>query len=257
MYQTNKMFNKAFLLLTCAIAADSLCDKYTTALLVDNTFENQQTLLTLLVNTVVIGNYTLPNTGVLVPGILSSEGGLLKYFTGDLNTTNVGGRPGQVNFLDGGGAAPLLLNEPANDTMSKQYFLMKHLYEIFGTLLGCSLFGKGYDGAISMYETHKFMKLSKDEVDYFIDQVGLAAKSFGVSDEDTNTVAIGLNSIFNQRCNAPFVITNDSAGLQSICNGNDCPLSTTNSCSLYDSIEMSSGVSIKISIVSLVFVLLC
>jgi hypothetical protein len=34
----------------------SICDYYTTALLTNNTSENQYTLLTLLVNTVVIGN---------------------------------------------------------------------------------------------------------------------------------------------------------------------------------------------------------
>lgn len=33
-----------------------ICDYYTTALLKENTAENQYTLLTLLVNTVVIGN---------------------------------------------------------------------------------------------------------------------------------------------------------------------------------------------------------
>lgn len=35
----------------------SLCDKYTTALLMENNATNQQTLLTLVVNTAVIGNY--------------------------------------------------------------------------------------------------------------------------------------------------------------------------------------------------------
>ena len=73
------------LLLTNTLAL-SLCDKYTTALLVNNTVENQATLLTLLVNTVVIGNYTQSNTGVVVPDILADEIfngeniSLLKYF---------------------------------------------------------------------------------------------------------------------------------------------------------------------------------
>lgn len=35
---------------------ESICDYYTTALLKENTAENQATLLTLVVNTVVIGN---------------------------------------------------------------------------------------------------------------------------------------------------------------------------------------------------------
>lgn len=41
---------------TVAAQDPSICDKYTTALLTNNTAENQLTLLTLLVNTVVIGN---------------------------------------------------------------------------------------------------------------------------------------------------------------------------------------------------------
>jgi hypothetical protein len=44
----------------------SICDYYTTALLTDDTPANQYLLLTLLVNTVVIGNYTQPNVGVSV-----------------------------------------------------------------------------------------------------------------------------------------------------------------------------------------------
>jgi hypothetical protein len=42
----------------------SICDYYTTALLMNNTAENQYTVLTLLVNTAVIGNckaHTLPH----------------------------------------------------------------------------------------------------------------------------------------------------------------------------------------------------
>lgn len=50
----------------------SVCDYYTTALLMNKTAENQMTLLTLVVNTAVIGNYTQPNLGIMVPGILAS-----------------------------------------------------------------------------------------------------------------------------------------------------------------------------------------
>ncbi|KAJ3354200.1 hypothetical protein HDU91_005794, partial [Kappamyces sp. JEL0680] len=41
-----------------AQSGQSICDKYTTALFNQNTGENQLKLLTALVNTVVIGNYT-------------------------------------------------------------------------------------------------------------------------------------------------------------------------------------------------------
>lgn len=105
----------------------SICDYYTTALLKDNNATNQYTLLTLLVNTAVIGNYTQPNVGVSVPGILNPKGSykgvpvnLVPYFDGGLYSTNENGKPSAVNFLDGGGAAPLMKNMPANDKTSRQ-----------------------------------------------------------------------------------------------------------------------------------------
>lgn len=104
----------------------SICDKYTTALLKDDTPANQYTLLTLLVNTVVIGNYTQPNVGVALPGILApgvyggEQVNLLPYFNGCLESTNVNNKPASVNFLDGGGAAPLTMDLPANNMNSNQ-----------------------------------------------------------------------------------------------------------------------------------------
>ncbi|PQE13860.1 hypothetical protein CJF30_00006685 [Rutstroemia sp. NJR-2017a BBW] len=123
----------------------SVCDYYTTALLKDNTAKNQATLLTVLVNTAVIGNCmtysiltspipvaqttrnTQPNTGIVVPGILApgtydgTEVSLAKYFNGNLASTNKGGSEGvKVNFLDGGGAVPLMKNLAADDKGSNQ-----------------------------------------------------------------------------------------------------------------------------------------
>jgi hypothetical protein len=107
----------------------SICDYYTTALLKQNTPANQYTLLTLLVNTVVIGNYTQPNVGVALPGILApaTYNGesvmLLPYFNGCFKSTNTNNMPSYVNFLDGGGAAALQQNLPAFDTTSNQLYV--------------------------------------------------------------------------------------------------------------------------------------
>lgn len=109
-------------------ADTSICDYYTTALLKNNTAANQMTLLTLVVNTAVIGNYTKPNVGIMVPGILNPNGtyngtkvNLVPYFNGGLKSSNRGGDGGiSVNFLDGGGAAPLMKNMPAEDKTSNQ-----------------------------------------------------------------------------------------------------------------------------------------
>ncbi|MCJ1226739.1 hypothetical protein MMC12_003392 [Toensbergia leucococca] len=105
----------------------SMCDYYTTALLKDNTATNQYTLLTLLVNTAVIGNYTKPNVGIKVDGILApgeyngTMVNLLPYFDGGLASSNRGGSSGvSINFLDDGGAVPLMMNKPSNGTSSNQ-----------------------------------------------------------------------------------------------------------------------------------------
>lgn len=107
----------------------SICDYYTTALLTNNTAANQYTLLTLLVNTAVIGNYTKPNVGIKVNGILNPgtyngvKVNLLPYFDGGLASTNSISNTGDaiaVNFLDGGGAAPLEMNMPSSNSSSAQ-----------------------------------------------------------------------------------------------------------------------------------------
>ena len=104
----------------------SICDYYTTALLKENNATNQYTLLTLLVNTAVIGNYTKPNVGIKVDGILApgefngTKVNLLPYFNGGLASSNRGNKAVAINFLDDGGAAPLMMNKPANGTDSNQ-----------------------------------------------------------------------------------------------------------------------------------------
>jgi hypothetical protein len=60
--------------------------------------------------------------GILAPAMINGTAvNLAPYFTGALLSTNDGGSAGvSQSFLDGGGAAPLLKNMPANDTTSNQ-----------------------------------------------------------------------------------------------------------------------------------------
>jgi len=222
----------------------SICDYYTTALLKENNATNQQTLLTLVVNTAAIGNYTQPNVGIAVPGLLAPGTGdyegvnLLPYFTGALASTNNGGSSGiSVNFLDAGGAKPLMMNMPANNTNSAQYVLLTHLYSYFGYLLGCSEFSNTtmkYTGSTNMYETHKFMALNHSEVGWFIHNVGLSAASFGVADADVTAVGNALNNAFGYRCAPPASIPKSaSPEPQSICIDADCPLAANATCANY------------------------
>jgi len=225
----------------------SICDYYTTALLTNNTADNQLLLLTLVVNTAVIGNYTQPNhnavPGILTPGeVNGTQVDLLPYFNGSLLSSNGGGSSGvSMNFLDDGGAAPLLMNKPANGTSSNQYTLLTHLYEYFGSVLGCSMQGmpgySAYDGDVSMYQVHKFMDLSYAEVTYFIDQVALSAQSFGVAQDDLMVAGTALNSLFNVRMAAPVtVIPAQGAQLQSICDDETCPLAPNSTTVGYENV---------------------
>ncbi|KAG6069279.1 hypothetical protein E4U33_004897 [Claviceps sp. LM78 group G4] len=228
---------------------EPICDYYVKALLKNNTAENQATLLTLLVNTVVIGNYTMPNVGVTVPGILApgeidgTKVNLAPYFNGGLASSNRGGKSGvSINFLDGGGAEPLKNNKPANNNTSKQYFLLTHLYDYFGSLLGCSMQGmagfEAYNGQASMYEVHKFMGLGKPEMDYFIAQVGLAAASFGVAKDHVTAVADSLNKAFNRACSPPAtIIKSQGEHLQAICIDQSSCLKAENAqCGKYEAV---------------------
>jgi len=247
------MFTKALVVASALAGAmaqrpenSTICDYYTTALLTNNTAANQMTLLTLVVNTAVIGNYTKPNVGIMVPGILApgevngTKVNLAGYFNGGFASTNKGGSSGEaVNFLDGGGAAPLMNNTAAMDMTSNQYTLLTHLYEYFGTLLGCSEQGKdgypAYNGANSMYTVHKYMGLNEAEIVYFVTQVGLSAASFGVAEADVTAVGKTLLGAFGMKC-APeaVIIPTQPAALQAICIADDCPEVTANStCSSY------------------------
>ncbi|KAH6633849.1 hypothetical protein B0J18DRAFT_470595 [Chaetomium sp. MPI-SDFR-AT-0129] len=240
-----------------------ICDYYTTALFKNNTAENQYTLLTALVNTVVIGNYTQPNVGVSVPGILAkgtfdgTEVNLLPYFDGTHKSTNRGGNQGvSVNFLDGGGAEPLKKNKPADDEKSHQYFLLTHLYQFFGSLLGCTEQGMpgfdSYTGAASMFQVHRFMDLGPAELGYFVQQVALAASSFGVAEDDIKAVGTALNTLFGMRCAPPATaIKSQGNQLQAICVDKSCPLAMDAMCSKYDNPDNGGGTGSSASSMSM------
>lgn len=134
----------------------------------------------------------------------------------------------------------MLTSEPLfiGSAGSNQATLFTHLVEYFGSLLGCSGYGTAsfpaYMGSNSQYNVHKYMDLSETEHTYFIQQVGLAATSFGVTMADVNGVAMTLNSTFGYRCApAAMVIPGSQSYQQVICQGTGCPLasSTQSGCS--------------------------
>lgn len=131
-----------------------------------------------------------------------------------------------------------MMNMPSNDTSSNQQFLLTHLYQFFGSLLGCSTYGMpgfpAYDGFPSQFAVHRFMNLDENEVGYFIQQVGLAATSFGVTQEDATAVGQSLNMAFGYRC-APnaTIIAAQGPNQQSICSADSCPLAEGAVCDQY------------------------
>ncbi|KAK3723712.1 hypothetical protein LTR37_001593 [Vermiconidia calcicola] len=240
----------------------SICDHYATALLGASNATTQKTLVALVVNTAVIGNYTTPNK-LAVPGILAERAeyngttvSLLPYFNGALKSTNDGGEAGvSVNFLDDGGAEPLKMNKAADGMESNQYKLMSHLYSYFGHLLGCSALAgtksssdfPAYAGDKSMYETHKFMALNAYQVQYFIQQVGLSAASFGVATEDVTAVGEALQGYFGVKC-APEteIIMGQGKELQSICIAEGCPEAPDASCKAYGKVVKPEGTELDV-----------
>jgi len=215
---------------------------YTTALLKENNSTNQLTVLTLIVNTALIGNYSTINVGVPVTGILNpgtymgKAVNLLPYFDGSLKSTNRGNVATAVSFLDDGGADPLKMNKPsAGNTTSNQYMLITHLYSFFGVLAGCEKVGTGafpaYSGDTDMYSVHKYMDLDPTELGYFITQVGTAAASFGVSTADVNTLGGALNLHFGNRCGPmESIISGSPVQDQSICQDASCPVAPNATC---------------------------
>lgn len=105
----------------------TICEHYSTLLLGASNATTQHTLMTLVVNTAVIGNYSSASKSY-VPGILATDAtynnvkvDLLQFFDGSLYSTNNGvATPGSTNFLDGGGAAVLKESMPANNVTSNQ-----------------------------------------------------------------------------------------------------------------------------------------
>jgi hypothetical protein len=136
-------------------------------------------------------------------------------------------------------------NPKKKHQLTQPSFLLTHLYQFFGSLLGCSMQGMpgfdAYAGDPSMFEVHKFMNLDPNQLGYFIQQVALAGASFGVAQEDLEGVGMALNSLFGMRCAPPTeVIKSQGPQLQAICIEESCPLAADAVCGQYEA-PMESG----------------
>lgn len=86
---------------------------------------------------------------------------------------------------------------------------------------------------VAFADEHRFMDLDAAEVGYFVQQVGLAAASFGVSSSDVASVGSALMSLFGYRCSPATAIVSTDPMLQSICIAQSCPLDPSAMCQYY------------------------
>jgi len=78
------------------------------------------------------------------------------------------------------------------------------------------------------------MNLGPKSVGYFVQEVGLAAASFGVAADDVKIVAAALRKFFDYRCSpATTVVPAQGPQLQSICTSGKCTVDPAANCSAY------------------------
>lgn len=70
-----------------------------------------------------------------------------------------------------------------------------------------------------MAYVHKFMNLNQTHIGYFVEQLTLASKYFGFSEEDAETLDTFMNARYAVRCAPPI-----NGQLYSICFAEECPL---------------------------------
>lgn len=114
---------------------NSICNKYTTSILGSNEAVDQQLLVTLFVNTALVGNYTTPNVGVAVNGIIwpgewdGEPVELMPWFNGELASSNPCpqdcGHGVSVNWLDSGGPEALRQNLTSFEQRTNQLYVLQ------------------------------------------------------------------------------------------------------------------------------------
>ncbi|KAK6515243.1 hypothetical protein TWF506_007586 [Arthrobotrys conoides] len=153
--------------------------------------------------------------GIFRPGDMwGTPVDLTKYFDGSLNSTNVDGKPTQVNFYTTDVYRRFGRDYPVGNELFKHMFNGMTTY--IAPMLGCSIYGNTvdrYSGTRSLKEIHKYMDLGKDfEWAYFTHQLHLGALAGGkFSDNDSDLFELYLVDKFgpkiiagSKKLSAPF-----------------------------------------------------
>ncbi|KAK6363417.1 hypothetical protein TWF730_000848 [Orbilia blumenaviensis] len=120
--------------------------------------------------------------GIFRPGDMwETPVDLTKYFDGSLNSTNVDGKPTQVNFLTTKTFTEYGREYPVGNEMFMH--MIKGMQTYIAPMLGCSIYGNTvsrYSGTRSLKEIHKYMDLGKNfEWAYFTHQLQLGSLAGG------------------------------------------------------------------------------
>ncbi|XP_044714955.1 uncharacterized protein HRG_11588 [Hirsutella rhossiliensis] len=152
------------------------------------------------------------STGIFNHGRFNGHDVYLRpWFNGSKAITNFNGQAVGVDWLDGGGTAPLIafLNSSTETAEIKkgtnQEKLFSRWYFAFGKIYGCSLakhFLENSFTPLTPAYVHKYMDLNHTHIGYFIDQLIAASKYYGFSDPDAETLSTFMNARYNTRAGA-------------------------------------------------------
>ncbi|KAL6911022.1 hypothetical protein GGI43DRAFT_34001 [Trichoderma evansii] len=240
---------------------ESICDYYATQRYGANNSTTQLLLVQSIVTLAYAGSAGLPNppddsSGIFNKGRFDGMDVYLRpWFDGSKATTNLNNQPVGIDWLDGGATGPLLsfLNGSTNsvniNNSTNQFRLFTHWFTAFGFIYGCSLapkFPRTADAGapLSAAYVHKFMNLNQTDIGYFIDQLTVASKYFGFSDEDAQTLDTFMNARYNVRCAPPI-----NGQLYSLCFAEECPLAQPQpDCDAYK--DLSPGGTSNVTVVT-------
>ncbi|KAM4065792.1 hypothetical protein HRG_011588 [Hirsutella rhossiliensis] len=226
----------------------SICDYYASQRFGGNNSTTQLRLMQGIVAYAYAGGSTVPfaeenSTGIFNPGRFNDRDVFLRpWFNGSKATTNLNDHAVGVDWLDGGGTAPLIafLNGSTATAEIKsgtnQDTLFSHWYVAFGKIYGCSRVKNFLENTFTPLTpayVHKYMDLNQTHIGYFIDQLITASKYYGFSDTDAATLSTYMNARYNTRCSPPI-----DGQLYSICLAKDCPLAAPNAqCDVYPNVQ--------------------
>ncbi|KAK6356165.1 hypothetical protein TWF718_000537 [Orbilia javanica] len=129
--------------------------------------------------------------GIFRPGDMwETPVDLTKYFDGSLNSTNVNGKPTQVNYYTEKTYKQYGREYPVGNQLFMH--MIKGMTTYTASMLGCSVYGNTvdrYSGTRSLKDIHKYMDLGKNfEWAYFTHQLQLGALAGGKFSEYDSTL---------------------------------------------------------------------